>query len=76
MWVIYTTKVYLYFKVDKEDVDPFVKNIFRMFDVNHDRVLTFEEFTFATTAQNFDDPKQKLLWLFDHVYDKVNVIYY
>ena len=76
MCVIYSTKVCPYLQVDKEDVEPFVKNIFRMFDVNHDRVLTFEEFTFATTAQNFDDPKQKLLWLFDHVYDKVHAIYY
>ena len=42
-----------------------------MFDVNGDRVLTFEEFTFATSARNFDDPKEKLLWLFDNVYDKV-----
>lgn len=51
-----------------------------MFDVNNDRVLTFEEFTFATSAQNYDDPKEKLYWLFDNVYDKVtfnyeNVIY-
>ena len=46
-----------------------------MFDLNNDRVLTFEEFTFATSAQNYDDPKEKLYWLFDNVYDKVNVIY-
>ena len=42
-----------------------------MFDLNNDRVLTFEEFTFATSAQNYDDPKEKLYWLFDNVYDKV-----
>ena len=42
-----------------------------MFDLNHDRVLTFEEFTFATSAKNYDDPKEKLYWLFDNVYDKV-----
>ena len=49
----------------------FVANIFKMFDVNNDRVLTFEEFTFATSAQNYDDPQEKLFWLFDNVYDKV-----
>ena len=44
-----------------------------MFDLNNDRVLTFEEFTFATSAQNYDDPKEKLYWLFDNVYDKVRI---
>ena len=42
-----------------------------MFDLNNDKVLTFEEFTFATSAQNYDDPREKLYWLFDNVYDKV-----
>ena len=42
-----------------------------MFDINGDKVLTFEEFTFATSADRFDDPAKKLSWLFDHVYDKV-----
>ena len=55
------------------DLEAFVKNIFKMFDLNHDRVLTFEEFTFATSAQNYDDPQEKLYWLFDNVYDKVAV---
>ena len=54
------------------DLDAFVKNIFKMFDLNNDRVLTFEEFTFATSAQNYDDPKEKLYWLFDNVYDKAS----
>ena len=61
-------------KVEEQDLDSFTKNIFKMFDVNNDRVLTFEEFTFATSAQNYDDPKEKLYWLFDNVYDKVYVI--
>ena len=61
-------------KVEEQDLDSFTKNIFKMFDVNNDRVLTFEEFTFATSAQNFDDPREKLFWLFDNVYDKVAVI--
>ena len=61
-------------KVEEQDLDSFTKNIFKMFDVNNDRVLTFEEFTFATSAQNYDDPKEKLYWLFDNVYDKVCVI--
>ena len=47
-----------------------------MFDLNHDRVLTFEEFTFATSAQNYDDPQEKLYWLFDNVYDKVAVPFF
>ena len=62
-------------KVEEQDLDSFTKNIFKMFDVNNDRVLTFEEFTFATSAQNYDDPKEKLYWLFDNVYDKVCVIF-
>ena len=35
-------------KVEEQDLDSFTKDIFKMFDVNNDRVLTFEEFTFAT----------------------------
>ena len=42
-----------------------------MFDLNNDEALTFEEFMFATSAQNFDDIHQKLGWIFDNVYDRV-----
>ena len=55
-----------------EELEAFCQNVFKMFDINGDKVLTFEEFTFATSAQNFDDPTSKLVWLFDHVYDKVH----
>ena len=42
-----------------------------MFDLNGDEALTFEEFMFATSSQNFSDPSEKLGWLFDNVYDRV-----
>ena len=43
-----------------------------MFDLTSDHALTFEEFMFATSAQNFDNSKDKLGWLFDNVYDRVS----
>ena len=43
-----------------------------MFDINGDKALTFEEFMFATSAQNFDKSAAKLGWLFDNVYDRVS----
>ena len=46
-----------------------------MFDLNNDKALTFEEFMFATSAQNFDTVTQKLGWLFDNVYDRVRKMY-
>ena len=46
-----------------------------MFDLNGDQALTFEEFMFATSAQNFSDPTKKLGWLFDNVYDRLNFEY-
>ena len=46
-----------------------------MFDINHDEALTFEEFMFATSAQNFESVTQKLGWLFDNVYDRVRFTY-
>ena len=46
-----------------------------MFDINGDQALTFEEFMFATSAQNFDNSAEKLGWLFDNVYDRVTWAY-
>ena len=46
-----------------------------MFDLNGDEALTFEEFMFATSAQNFDDIHDKLGWLFDNVYDRVSLLF-
>ena len=48
-----------------------MENVFKMFDLNNDQVLTFEEFIFATSTQQFNAPTQKLAWLFDNVYDRV-----
>ena len=42
-----------------------------MFDSNKDANLTFDEFTVATSAKD-SSPAEKLAWLFDHVYDKVD----
>ena len=47
------------------------RNVFRMFDSNKDANLTFDEFTVATSAKD-SSPAEKLAWLFDHVYDKVD----
>ena len=38
----------------------FTENVFKMFDLNGDEALTFEEFIFATSAQNFDNVHDKL----------------
>ena len=58
---------------DDQELEDFCQNVFKMFDINKDGVLTFEEFTFATVAHRFEDPETKLSWLFDHVYDKVSL---
>ena len=49
--------------------------MFNMFDLSHDEALSFEEFMFATSAQNFESVTQKLGWLFDNVYDRVRFTY-
>ena len=46
-----------------------------MFDLNGDEALTFDEFIFATSAQNFDNVHDKLGWLFDNVYDRVGLVF-
>ena len=53
----------------------FTENVFKMFDLNGDEALTFEEFIFATSAQNFDNVHDKLGWLFDNVYDRVGIFF-
>ena len=53
----------------------FTENVFKMFDLNGDEALTFEEFIFATSAQNFDNVHDKLGWLFDNVYDRVSLVF-
>ena len=57
--------------LEPTEVEAFCRNVFRMFDSNKDLNLTFDEFTVATTAKD-SSPAEKLAWLFDHVYDKVN----
>ena len=57
--------------MNKWAVSQFTDNVFKMFDLNGDEALTFEEFMFATSSQNFSDPSEKLGWLFDNVYDRV-----
>ncbi len=62
--------------LSEAEVDEFVSNVFKMFDVNKDKTLTFEEFTFATVIHSTCDeenPMEKLSWLFDNVYDKVSI---
>lgn len=63
-------------KVMEEDEIPgFLTNVFKMFDSNKDRKLDFEEFILATSIRLEGDQgeasREKLKWLFDHVYDKV-----
>ena len=62
-------------QVSKWEACSFTDNVFKMFDLNKDEALTFEEFIFATSAQNFDTVPQKLEWLFDNVYDRVRLMY-
>ena len=63
------------FKSNKWDANMFTENVFKMFDLNGDEALTFEEFIFATSAQNFDNVHDKLGWLFDNVYDRVGLVF-
>ena len=60
-------------QINKWDAGSFTDSVFKMFDLNGDEALTFEEFMFATSAQNFDDVHDKLGWLFDNVYDRVSL---
>jgi Ca2+-binding EF-hand superfamily protein len=60
--------------LDPSEVDAFCRNVFRMFDSNKDANLTFDEFTIATSAKD-SSPAEKLVWLFDHVYDKVSYFF-
>ena len=53
----------------------YTDSVFKMFDINNDKPLTFKQFMFATSAQHFDTPTQKLGWLFDNVYDRVRLLY-
>ena len=60
--------------LSEDEVDDFTNNVFRMFDVDRDKTLTFEEFTLATVIHatcSEENPMEKLSWLFDNVYDKV-----
>ena len=59
--------------LDEAEVDEFVTNVFRMFDVDKNQYLTFEEFTLATEVHASNgNPLEKLSWLFDNIYDKVH----
>ena len=62
-------------QINKWDAGSFTDSVFKMFDLNGDEALTFEEFMFATSAQNFDDIHDKLGWLFDNVYDRVSLFF-
>ena len=55
------------------EVEAFAHSVYQMFDTDHDKHLKFEEFVMATCPREMSGPEQKLLWLFDNVYDKVRV---
>ncbi len=57
--------------LEEGEVDSFTKRVFKMFDTDHNKFLTFEEFTLATEQQK-GNPLYKLAWMFDHVYDIVS----
>ncbi len=71
--------------VDSSEVDLFVENVFRLFDANRDRYLDFEEFTMATSTDEKGKgnkrkkvkkkPIDKLTWIYENIYDKVNYIF-
>ena len=62
----------------ENDIDAFVDNVYRMFDLNQDRSLDFGEFVVATaSAQSAigehglgeEKPFDRMTWLFENVYD-------
>ena len=54
------------------EVGPFVNNVYAMFDSNDDGRLDFEEFVMATSGRETGASHvDKMLWLFENVYDKV-----
>lgn len=57
-------------KMPKEEVAEFTQTIFDMFDLDENGTLCFEEYTLAT-EQFKANPKFKLEWLFDNLYDTV-----
>lgn len=60
--------------MEDQEVSLFVGNVFKMFDQNNDHRLDFFEFTLATSTKFSmvdEDPREKLEWLFENVYDKV-----
>ena len=58
--------------MSEEEVTGFVDNVFKMFDSNNDAKLDFEEFILATSGKDTNSTHvDKLVWLFDNVYDKV-----
>ena len=55
---------------DDDEVDEFTERVYKMFDADKNRFLTFEEFTVAT-EQPKDNPLYKLDWIFDNIFDVV-----
>ena len=60
------------FVLEESEVNDFTRRVFKMFDTDHNKFLTFEEFTLAT-EQGKGNPLMKLAWLFDKVYDEVEI---
>lgn len=56
--------------LEPSEVGDFTKKVFKMFDSDNNKYLTFEEFTLAT-EQPKGNPLYKLSWMFDNVYDEV-----
>ena len=61
--------------LDESEVDNFTRKVFKMFDEDQNRLLTFEEFLLATENMKAN-PLMKLSWLFDNVYDQVPYLNY
>ena len=73
------------------DLERFASNVFKLFDEDKNGFLDFGEFSLATSAQvkiivhiifllncflqDTLDSRERLVWMFDRVYDKVGCIF-
>ena len=52
-------------------LDRFAANTFKLFDEDKDGMLDFGEFALATSAEETEDCRQRIVWMFDRIQDKV-----
>ena len=57
--------------IEKRDVERFARNVFKLFDEDKNGFLDFGEFTLATSAHDYHDRRERLVWMLDRVHDQV-----